>query len=139
MFIIGGLIAIGIIALLGAFFLARGGGKANGSTPQKVDTPQENTQLAVPISASRPQISQDGQATGSQPLAQPSPFVRSNTAPGMQGQLSELAEQIQLLQVQSREIEQRLQGISAVLNRLDQLDYAESPVDAFTLTPSTTH
>ncbi len=131
MLIIGGLIALGIVALLGAFFLARGGGKENGSAPTEVDTPQASTQLTVPISASRPQPSQDGQATASQPLVQPFPLVQSNTAPSMQGQLSELAEQIQMLEVQSREIEQRLQGISTVLDRLDQFDYPESPAEAF--------
>jgi len=107
MLIIGGLIALGIVALLGAFFLARGGGKENGSAPTEVDTPQASTQLTVPISASRPQPSQDGQATASQPLVQPFPLV------------------------QSREIEQRLQGISTVLDRLDQFDYPESPAEAF--------
>jgi hypothetical protein len=136
MLIIGGLIALGIVALLGAFFLARGGGKENGNPPQGVDTPQASARKTAPISASRPQPSQNGQATGSQPLAQPFPLVRSNTAPSMQGQLYELAEQIQMLQVQSREIEQRLQGISTVLDRLDQFDYPESPAEAFSTTSS---
>jgi chaperonin cofactor prefoldin len=58
--------------------------------------------------------------------------VRSNTTPGYQGQLHELAEQIQILQLQAREIEQRLQGISAVLNGLDQFDTAEFPTEVFT-------
>ncbi len=135
MLIIGGLIALGIVALLGAFFLARGearGEKEGRKAPQKVEAPQVSVPATAPISESRPQPLQDGLITGSQPLAQPFPLARSNTTPGMQGQLSELAEQIQMLQIQSREIEQRLQGISAVLNRLEQFDYAESPADAFT-------
>ena len=33
MLIVGGLIALGVVALLGAFFLARGGGKASVDAP----------------------------------------------------------------------------------------------------------
>ena len=130
----------------------------------EVDTSQVSTRSTIPLSTSRPQPLQDGQVNGSQPLAQQFPLVRSNTTPGvqgqlygqvngsqplaqqfplvrsnttpgMQGQLYELAEQIQMLQVQSREIEQRLQGISTVLDRLDRFDYPEpSPAEAFTTT-----
>ena|SRR5689334_12180959 len=125
MLIVGGLIALGIVALLAAFFLARGGGNGKGDGAAQTNTvpTQTDAQQASP---------EDGQTVGSQ--LQPQPQTPQGTTPGMQRQLYELVEQIQMLQVQSREIEQRLQRISVVLDYLDQLDHAELAPDRPTTT-----
>ncbi len=133
MLIVGGLIALAIVALLAAFFLARGDGNGKDTAATKPDAvPSKDTvRLADTASTVRPspsRPSEDGRSAGSQLQPQP------QTPPSLQGQLHELAEQIQMLQGQSREMEQRLQHISVVLNRLDQLDRDEPVPDA----PATT-
>lgn len=124
MFIVGGLIALGIVALIGAFFLARGG-KANGHTQKAANTSQERSR-PVP-STPQPLPSPEKQFVEPQPF----PLDWSNPDADTQGQLDELTEQVQILQAQARELEQRLQTVHSVLDRLNQLNNLDAPTRVF--------
>ncbi|GHO67761.1 hypothetical protein KSC_066530 [Ktedonobacter sp. SOSP1-52] len=141
MFIVGGLIAVAILAIIGAFLLARGGGatrEAKKAAPAAPVQVQEAIQQQPDVPAeegvhTRPLVSESTVQTPvaiadaptaaipvqvSQPLAaMPSLDHFEQEIHMLQDNVYQLTEQLQILNHHSREIEQRLGRIYASLSQ----------------------
>ncbi|GER87701.1 hypothetical protein KDW_18630 [Dictyobacter vulcani] len=141
MLIIGGLIAVAVVALLLAFFLARGAGTGQSAPAQPARAQEER----VTPAASAPTVELPRAESPSRPLAsvpasgqglpigpqraEPARPANSVSLPGyydedvsvaaLNRQVYELAGQLRSLQRQSQEIEQSLVELSGVLENLD--------------------
>lgn len=137
MFIVGGLIAVAILAIIGAFLLARGGGATREAKKAAPAQAQEATQqqpavpagegvhtrpLALESTVQTPVAIADAPTAAisavSQPLAaMPSLDHFEQEIHMLQDNVYQLTEQLQILNHHSREIEQRLGRIYASLSQ----------------------
>jgi hypothetical protein len=108
MLITGGLIVIGILILVAAFFIGRGDNTASqvnrpAPTTSAVTPEQVPTAPTVPVTVAE----RAPQAPETQPLL-------------MNGQLHELAGQLQKLQEQSQELARRLELLNTMVKRVEE-------------------
>src|SRR5258708_20841228 len=110
MLIIGGLIAIGVLALIGLFLVLRSGsGSAKPAASQTLDVP------AAPSSG----------LNGSAPLASGDDWTLALANPELRarlcGQLRELKYELYYLHQRSREVEQRAALLAGIIARVQEL------------------
>jgi TolA-binding protein len=113
MLITGGLIVIGVLILVAVFFVSRGDATATrasstGSVPVTPGAAPE----AVPVATVEP-------SKGLESVLQKTPAPRTQPLP-MNGQLHEMADQLQNLQQQSQELAQRLEMLNTMVRRIEQ-------------------
>ncbi|GHO42575.1 hypothetical protein [Ktedonospora formicarum] len=151
MFIVGGLIVVAVLAIVGAFLLARSGGKPEQGAP----SPQESVTAQLPVEH---QNQPDAESVDIHPLApEVTPQVHAQTAIAeiptatlpaatseppvvtdvteplrleikmLQDHIYQLTEQLQVLNSHTQEIEQRLDHIYATLPHQRSDDPTEGP------------
>lgn len=151
MLIVGGLIVVAVLAIVGAFLLARGGSKAEQPAPavEQVATPQTQQEAQVQgdkeLVNTRPLSQEPAPLTGtpanvtdaptvSMPVQVDEPLVVTHFADQLQQEVKmlqdhvyQLTEQLQVLNYHTREIEQRLGRIHASLPRQETVAQAQEP------------
>ena len=150
MLILGLLIAVGLVALVGAFMISRGGDDEQpataadkvqqaptqpaAATPAKEQTPAVEAREAA-AKAEESQAPAQSAAVVAQPIEQPAEQARleaeKEESPyvAVSGQLHELAAQLSGLNKQSRELEHRLSRLIDLVDTIDEPDYTDDDDD----------
>jgi hypothetical protein len=116
--IIGGLLALALLAILGAVFLAVGETRAAANRDRPPNSPPVQVQEPDTEQTTRP-IRQGIPipAAGNTSLAEISDDAR---LPMLNGQFNEFAAELRALHQHARELEQRLSALTQILDRVEQ-------------------
>jgi TolA-binding protein len=115
MLITGGLIVLGVLILVAAFFIGRGddaSSQANRSDPAPTRTTPSRAAQQAPADSTAP-LTVAERAPETQPAL-------------MNGQLHEMAGQLQKLQEQSQELGRRLELLNTMVRRIEQGESASA-------------
>jgi ribosome-binding protein aMBF1 (putative translation factor) len=111
MLITGGLIVLGVLILVAAFFIGRGDSASQANrtvpTPTTSAVTPEQVPTAPTVPVATPQPAQAAQTLETQPVL-------------MNGQIHELASQLQKLQEQSQELARRLELLNTMVRRIEE-------------------
>lgn len=127
MLIVGGLIAIGLLALLGAVLLSMGEGRSQKASAASVQPAEQHAQVAEPEARAVAQAP-EAEATQTMPgyqreaLAQTEGVkeVYAGQDTEVNGQIYEVANQLQALRQRTKEIEQRLSQLREVVDHMER-------------------
>lgn len=142
MLIIGGLIIVAVLAILGAFLMARGGGNSDEATVAPANPavePQASVTPSQPLATETPAPEEQTIYTGTQsprslPTDAPYGDMMGASLPlyalrqeihMLQGQVYQLSEHIQVLNQHAHEIEQRLNRVHEMLPEKGREDHAK--------------
>src|SRR6266567_298698 len=121
MLIIGGLVAVGVIALIGAILLSLGESSGTRATTQE---PTQTIPAAPQASASAPQTEtqqlEDTRSTPETRDARPEPVLEAQSPVYSSGQFHEAVIQLQKLHEQSKDLQARLGQISETVEHMEQ-------------------
>jgi hypothetical protein len=121
MLIIGGLVAVGVIALIGAILLALGEGRGASAATQ---VPTQTISAAPQTSASAPQAEtqqvEDTRSTPETRDARPEPVLEAPSPVYSNGQFHEAVIQLQMLHEQSKDLQARLGQLSEIVEHMEQ-------------------
>ena len=122
--IIGGMLALGLLALLGAVFLAMGERKAAAPSPSaKAETTQSLKQPSG-IPAAKTPVTEETL-----------PLVREETPLVLNGQFHELASELHTLHGHAIELEQRLSALTGIADHLEHTQANHIDIKEETETP----
>ncbi|GHO44208.1 hypothetical protein [Ktedonospora formicarum] len=140
MLIIGGLIIVAVLAILGAFLMARGGGNSDATAAPATTAvePQASATPSQPLVTETPTSEEQTIYTGTQsprslPTDAPYGDMMGASLPlyalrqeihMLQGQVYQLSEHIQVLNQHAHEIEQRLSRVHELLPEKGREDHA---------------
>lgn len=129
--IIGGLFALGVVAILGAVLLGiseqrRENARANAATvPVSLPVDEQATSLpraSAPLTTARPTI----------PLDRPTALLDHEepaALPALNGQFHELADEIRELHQQAWDLEQRLSSLTKTIARIERRQNAHTSIE----------
>lgn len=123
--IIGGLLALGLLALVGAVFLAMGERQAK--TPSSSATAKTTQSLKQPSSTPAAQLPATEETL---------PAVRDETPLALNGQYHELANELRTLHEHAIELEQRLSILAGIADHIEHTQANHNNVEEETKSPS---
>lgn len=123
--IIGGMLALGLLALVGAVFLAMGERQAKTPSPAATAKTTQSPKQPSNIPAAQPPAT-----------AETLPAVRDETPLALNGQYHELVDELRILHEHAIELEQRLSVLTGIADHIEHTQANHINIEEETNSPS---